>query len=278
MFEDFRLRIFMEVAAEGSFTKAAKKLGVSQPAVSQNISELEKQLGTTLFERMRGEVALTDAGKTFQEYASNILHWYHAAGDMFGDKVKGNGDRSLVVCADPFISDFLLPEVVSSVRSSEDRCRFDIRTQKRGEEDIQLSLKMRSQSLDFDGVHSLIGIVQASLAASDSTIQQLGKSRTSLDRAPLAVWSKYVPLLPLDMRSRIALETDSLQSVVTVAENSNSVIAVIPYPVLKSSNLQVVPYPLPKLQLDIHMEVLNTDIEKSLLYQKFNRALIDSLK
>ena len=41
MLDDFRLRVFMMVAAEGSFTRAAQHLGVSQPAVSQNIAELE---------------------------------------------------------------------------------------------------------------------------------------------------------------------------------------------------------------------------------------------
>ena len=45
MLEDFRLKVFATVAAEGSFTKAAAVLGVSQPAVSQNIAELEKLSG-----------------------------------------------------------------------------------------------------------------------------------------------------------------------------------------------------------------------------------------
>ena len=45
MFEDFRLKVFMAVATEGSFTKAAAVLGISQPAVSQNIAELEKSSG-----------------------------------------------------------------------------------------------------------------------------------------------------------------------------------------------------------------------------------------
>ena len=56
MLEDFRLRVFMAVAEEGSFTKAAASLGVTQPAVSQNIADLEKVTGQKLFERMRGEV------------------------------------------------------------------------------------------------------------------------------------------------------------------------------------------------------------------------------
>ena len=69
MLEDFRLRVFLTVAQEGSFTLASKKLHVSQPAVSQNIAELEKTLGAVLFERLRGEVRLTDKGKLFKGYA-----------------------------------------------------------------------------------------------------------------------------------------------------------------------------------------------------------------
>lgn len=83
MLEDFRLRVFITVAQEGSFTLAARKLHVSQPAVSQNISELEKTLGVTLFERLRGEVRLTDKGLLFKGYAEQILHWYGAAADAF---------------------------------------------------------------------------------------------------------------------------------------------------------------------------------------------------
>ena len=59
MLEDFRLKVFMAVASEGSFTKAASVLGVSQPAVSQNVADLERMTGVKLFERLRGEVNLT---------------------------------------------------------------------------------------------------------------------------------------------------------------------------------------------------------------------------
>ena len=54
MLEDFKLKIFVTVAAEGSFTKAARTLGITQPAVSQNIAELEKVTGALLLERHRG--------------------------------------------------------------------------------------------------------------------------------------------------------------------------------------------------------------------------------
>lgn len=79
MFEDFRLKVFLTVAKERSFTKAASVLGVTQPSVSQNIAELEKQLGTRLFDRLRGEVVMLPAGRIFKEYAEQILKTYDCA-------------------------------------------------------------------------------------------------------------------------------------------------------------------------------------------------------
>ena len=85
MLEDFRLKVFMAIAETGSFTKAAKILGVSQPAVSQNISALEKELGVNLVCRSRGEASLSEEGIAFKDYVSKILYWYSAARDMFGE-------------------------------------------------------------------------------------------------------------------------------------------------------------------------------------------------
>ena len=73
MFEDFRLKVFIAVAQEGGFTKAADVLGVTQPAVSQNISELEKGLGFPLFRRLHKEVVLTPQGEVFLKHARRML-------------------------------------------------------------------------------------------------------------------------------------------------------------------------------------------------------------
>ncbi len=83
MLEDFRLKIFMTVASERSFTKAASALGISQPAVSQNISELEKVMGIKLFDRLRGEVVITPQGKIFHQYATRILASYEDMNMIF---------------------------------------------------------------------------------------------------------------------------------------------------------------------------------------------------
>ena len=57
MLEDFRLKVFMAVVHERSFTKAASVLGITQPSVSQNIADLEKMTGRKLFDRQKGAVA-----------------------------------------------------------------------------------------------------------------------------------------------------------------------------------------------------------------------------
>lgn len=79
MLEDFRLKVFMKVVEAGSLTEAARSLGISQPAVSQNIAELERETGSKLFTRHRSGVELTERGRHFRSCAEQILHWYVAA-------------------------------------------------------------------------------------------------------------------------------------------------------------------------------------------------------
>ena len=88
--EDFRLKVFEAVAEEGSFTKAARALGITQPAVSQNIAELEKITGVRLFDRHRGEVVLTEQGRVFGEYAARILKDYACMSGLFEELPSQN--------------------------------------------------------------------------------------------------------------------------------------------------------------------------------------------
>lgn len=66
---DYRLKVFYTVAIKGSFTAAAKELGITQPAVSNHISELEGAIGDILFYRSRRESVLTHKGKILFDYA-----------------------------------------------------------------------------------------------------------------------------------------------------------------------------------------------------------------
>lgn len=68
-----QLEYVVEVADTGSFSKAAENLFYSQPALTQQIGKLEKELGIQLFHRAHGSVALTEAGAVFVKYAHTIL-------------------------------------------------------------------------------------------------------------------------------------------------------------------------------------------------------------
>ncbi len=67
------LRYFIAVAEELNFTRAAERLHMAQPPLSQQIQQLEAQLGFQLFRRTKRTVTLTDAGQVFFEEAQKIL-------------------------------------------------------------------------------------------------------------------------------------------------------------------------------------------------------------
>lgn len=67
------LRIFLAVADELHFTRAAARLGVAQPHVSQEIQRLERELGVVLFQRTRRQVSLTPGGEALRAAALRVL-------------------------------------------------------------------------------------------------------------------------------------------------------------------------------------------------------------
>lgn len=83
MFEDFKINVFLQVAECGSFTAAARELGVSQPAISQNIAEIERSVGAKLFNRSRGNAVLTEKGELFMKHALQIRNSYRMAAETF---------------------------------------------------------------------------------------------------------------------------------------------------------------------------------------------------
>jgi DNA-binding transcriptional LysR family regulator len=67
------LRVFLTVAAERSFSRAAMKLHRTQPAVSQSVRRLEDSVGERLFDRATKDATLTEAGRLLRDYAERLL-------------------------------------------------------------------------------------------------------------------------------------------------------------------------------------------------------------
>lgn len=72
------LRYFLAVAEAGSFSRAADRLGISQPTLSQQMRDLEAGLRVSLFQRRGKRILLTSAGLIFQEHARSILRQFES--------------------------------------------------------------------------------------------------------------------------------------------------------------------------------------------------------
>jgi DNA-binding transcriptional LysR family regulator len=68
-----QLRYFMTVVREGTFTKAAQRLFIAQPSLSEQIRKLETELGSPLFQRLGRTLALTSAGEAFLPHAERVV-------------------------------------------------------------------------------------------------------------------------------------------------------------------------------------------------------------
>ncbi|MGW0734971.1 LysR family transcriptional regulator [Streptomyces sp. NPDC002851] len=106
-----QLQYFVAVAETRHFTRAAERVHVAQPSLSQQIRALERELGTDLFSRARGNIALTDAGETLLPLARRIL----ADADTARQEVAevGRLERGRVrLGATPSLCTGLLPDVL----------------------------------------------------------------------------------------------------------------------------------------------------------------------
>src|SRR5437773_8259543 len=109
--EIHQLRYFVAVADEGSFSRAAAKVRVAQPSLSQQIRKLEAEIGQPLFDRLPRSVVLTEAGRCLLDYARQILA---SIGDARRcvDELKGKVAGDVAVGAIPTIAPYVLPELV----------------------------------------------------------------------------------------------------------------------------------------------------------------------
>jgi DNA-binding transcriptional LysR family regulator len=118
MLEPRRLLTFREVAERRSFSRAAEALALTQPAVSQQVGALERQLGAELLERGPGGLALTEAGELLLEHANALADRLNLADAQLRELVASAGAR-LRVGAFPSALASVVPDAIAALRASD---------------------------------------------------------------------------------------------------------------------------------------------------------------
>lgn len=120
-----QLQYVITVADEKNITKAAKKLFISQPSLSLSIQSLEKELGAALFQRTRGEMALTYAGSLFYDWAASTLHSQGQLQMKLSD-ITNENRRLIRMGLSPHRSLIMLPAILEQFYADYPECEIHI--------------------------------------------------------------------------------------------------------------------------------------------------------
>jgi DNA-binding transcriptional LysR family regulator len=110
-----QIESFLAIVREGSFTRAARRIHLSQPALSEHVLELERELGKPLFSRRRRQVVLTEAGRVFEPYAARVAATLESARQAVSE-LDGLSHGSLVVGASTTPGIYVLPRIIGRFR------------------------------------------------------------------------------------------------------------------------------------------------------------------
>lgn len=147
-----QIELFVVLAQHRSFTRAAEALGIAQPALSQQVRRLERELGVQLLDRSTRPVRLTEAGSAFYPRAERILADTTLAGEEMRE-MAGAGRRRVVVGALPALALHWLPPVLAEFHTAHSAVEIAVR-QGNSEE---LARLVAADHLDLALTHAVPG-------------------------------------------------------------------------------------------------------------------------
>ena len=115
-----QLRCIVDIAKTGSLTSTAKRLFVSQQAVSKSISQLEEELGVNILIRSKTGVNFTEEGLSVLDFAKKVLAEQDTLLQMF--QIQQNGgqfwtNQKIVIGTTSSIANVILPDIVAELMS-----------------------------------------------------------------------------------------------------------------------------------------------------------------
>ena len=120
-----QLRYLTSVARHRHFGRAADECAVSQPALSMQVRELEREIGTELIERRPGAIALTDVGLDVAQRAAQILTATRELVDFVRHRELLSGRLALGII--PTLAPYILPRLLPRLQAQYPRLRLEVR-------------------------------------------------------------------------------------------------------------------------------------------------------
>lgn len=119
------MRYFLALTQELNFQRAARRVSITQPTLSQQIKKLEDELGSPLFERTPHEVRLTKAGKKFLPYAQTAVDTLKEA---LNEMQEGSGEISGTVNLGmiPTICPYLVPGILGNLKKNHPKIKISL--------------------------------------------------------------------------------------------------------------------------------------------------------
>ncbi len=147
-----QLEVFLAVVREKSFSRAAKKIYLSQPTLSEHVRELERELGRPLFFRHGRTVTLTEAGRVFEKRAVRVVAEVEDARQAIAD-LDGLGHGSLLIGASTTPGLYVMPGMIARFRAQHPG--IELRLQIANSQVIEERVRGRELDLGVVGGHAL---------------------------------------------------------------------------------------------------------------------------
>ncbi|WP_243063711.1 LysR substrate-binding domain-containing protein [Humibacter sp. RRB41] len=230
MFDPDLLATFLAVAETGSFTRAAERLGLSQPTVSQHVQRLEKAAKRTLIDRDTRQVRLTDNGDAMAGFARSILA-AHAAADSYFSGTAMRGRLRFGAADDLAITQ--LPSILRDFRQAYPQINLELTVG----QSTPLYRKLKAGQLDLIFIKQNSGSAEGDRVSTDSMVW-MGLDKTELapnDPVPLIAYqdpslSRQLAIDALESAGRVWRITCNTREVNGVLAAVRAGLGVAPFP------------------------------------------------
>ena len=242
-----QLIILRAVANDGSFNRAAQTLYITQPAVSLQIRNLEKQLKITLFDRAKKQVKLTETGHLFLRYGNRILSLCEESARVLNDLSDLHSGK-LILGASQTTGTYLMPKIIALFRQRYPNVQVELHV----DSTRRIAWKMINGQID-------VGIVGGEIPL---------KLRKILDVTPY-VEDELALILPKShpFVKHITINKEKLYSLKFIALDSGSTIRTVVDDVLVKSGIDVT-------RLQIEMELNSIEAIKNAVQSGLGVAFV----